>query len=256
MLLWNFWLSRFAFTQLPANNPELKPMKRLIAFGLLAGLLAANPAFGQGYLYFTTGKSQVYDCFNTLGVSTRAATVNTAFLWGPASTTPLVDTFTGMTSTPTNGNAFVDFMTPEGWLTGGIWNAILNDTQFNLAINGATATLATQLCSINGAIVYNGGFAFGVAGSAPSTTYTVYMIGWDARYATPALAAAANGGNGAAVGWSEPFQITTVNSVGLPDSFTAKAPAFGTFGPVPEPATLALAVLGGLSLFTIRQRKK
>lgn len=227
-------------------------MKKIIAISLLMGWLAATSAFGQGYFSFYTGKSQeVWDGFTSPGVnvSILAATVNTAFLWAPANTVPTVDN--PLTSTPTNRSSLLY----DGLSVSQSWAAILNG-QFTPAVNNTTGALASALCSLNGTIAYLNGAAFPVTGTTPNTSYTVYMIGWDANYATPALAAAAYGGLGAAVGWSNPFQYTSVNSIGTPNSMVGQAAPFGTFGPVPEPGTFALATLGGLSLLAFRHRKK
>jgi hypothetical protein len=110
-----------------------------------------------------------------------------------------------------------------------------------------------------------GGVQFPLAGTTGGLTYTLYMIGWDANYATPALAAAAYGGAGAAVGWSVPFQITLglsaidVNAPDFPGA-SSTAAQFGTISTIvataPEPASTTLALLGGLSLLALRRNKK
>jgi hypothetical protein len=226
-------------------------MKKIIAISLLTVCLAASSAFGQGYFLFTSGKSQVYDGFSTPGVSTPAATVDTAFLWAPANTTPSVDSI--WTSVPTTANSTT--YNPNPFLVTEAWSDILNG-QFTLAVNNTTSALVTQLSNANGSVIYNSGGTFPVTGTTTNTTYTVYMIGWDAHYATPALAAAANGGLGAAVGWSLPFQYTSGQFFYTLTSIIPANNNFGTFGPVPEPATLALSALGGLSLLAFRHRKK
>jgi len=223
-------------------------MKKIIALSLFTLSLAAASASGQGYFLFNSAKSQVYDGFTTAGVSTLAATVNTTFLWAPANTVPTVANF--LASTPANGNS----NTLELYTVASVWSAIL-DGQFTLAVNNNTSTLVTQVTSANGAIVYNNSTAFPVTGTTPGITYTLYEISWDAQYATPALAAAANGGLGSAVGWSAPAQYTAVTQIGIPQLMSGLFPSFGTFVPAPEPATLALAGLGGLALLAFRRRK-
>jgi hypothetical protein len=161
-----------------------------------------------------------------------------------------------LTSMPTTANS----STPRTFLLAQAWTAILNG-QFNLATNDTTGVLVTQLCRANGSIGYNpdtfgNSTTFPVTGTTPDTTYTVYLIGWDAHYATPALAAAANGGLGAAVGWSLPFQFTAGQWFYALPNVIPLGNNFGTLPPVPEPATTALVGLGCLSLLTVRRRNK
>ena len=221
-------------------------MKKIIALSLVAVSLAATSSFGQGYFLFTSGKSQVYDGFTTAGVSALAATVNTSFLWGNAATTPTVDAL--LTTTPKTGSS----TTQESYTVATAWSDILNG-QFTLAVNSSSSATVVQTTAANGGIQYNSGLGFGVTGTSPGATYTVYMISWPSAYATPAAAQTA----GSAVGWSTPFQYTAVTSIGTPNPMASQAASFGTFvpAPIPEPATMALAAIGGASLLLFRRRK-
>jgi len=221
-------------------------MKKTIALSLIAVSLAASSAFGQGYFLFTSGKSQAYDGFTTPGAAATAATVDVAFLWAAASTTPDVSAL--LASTPKLGNS----TTAEAYTVAQAWGFI-NDGQFTLAVDNGTGNPAIVKTVANGSITYNAGADFGVTGTAPGSTYTVYEISWNAAYANPTAAAAA----GSAVGWSAPIQYTAVSSIGTPATFAGIA-GFGTFAPpgaVPEPGTMALAGLGGLSMLAFRRRK-
>ena len=217
-------------------------MKKTIAFALLVVSFAGLSAFGQGYFLFTTGKSQVWDDFSVYPPAT-SSDVDVAFLWAAEGDVPAVDSI--LVSTPTTGSLGLG-----GTLEA--WPDILSDPNFTLAVNsGAGNSLASVQCTSKGAISYDGGTAFaGPLATSPGVTYTLFMIGWDASYATPLLAALDN----AAVGWSAPFNYTTSSLTSTPESMQGLTPAFGVGG-IPEPTSMAVAGLGGLSLLLLRRRK-
>jgi hypothetical protein len=214
-------------------------MKKLIIIIALTTSLAGLSALGQGYFSFVTSKSQVWDCFSSTSPQ-RATTVNVAFLWAPNGSVPLVDSL--MSSTPADGNAF--------FTASVAWNDIITDPNFTFAVNAANNQIAVQRSTSLGNISYNSGITFGVSGTSVGTTYTLFMVGWNANYATPTLASAA----GAAVGWGSPFSYTAVAYTTVPNSMLGVEPSFGVIG-VPEPSAIALAGLGGLSLLLLRRRK-
>ena len=201
-------------------------------------------AFGQGYFQFTTGKSQVWDCFSG-SVAQPDSTVNTAFLWAANGAVPSVASI--MPATPAN-------MTPAIFTLPSAWSAILTDPNFTLAVNNNNGTTVIQRTAANGVISYNGGATFPVQGASVGATYSVYMIGWYAAYATPSLAAAAASVDGY-VGWSAPFSYTAMAVTAFPTSFAGLTGQFGVVRPIPEPSLLALAGLGGLSLWLFRRRQ-
>ena len=213
-------------------------MKKIITIGTVITTLAGLPAFGQGYFQFMAGKSQVWDCLDwTPSFSTE---INTAFLWAPDGSIPAVSSI--MLSSPTNGLSMFSIST--------VWTAILTDPNFVLGVNNDNGQTAIGRTFFNGAIGYNSGYAFPVAGTSPGDSYTVFMIGWDGAYATPELAQAATAG----VGWSAAFSYTATAQTSIPNSFVGRTPGFGVWG-VPEPSTLALAGLGGFALWLFRRRK-
>ncbi len=219
-------------------------MKRLSAIITFVSICTAFSSFGQGYFQFQTGKSQVWDGFSSFA-SQLSSTVDVAFLWGAQGAVPQVAAIAnGVPSTATTINVT--------WTASAAWTAILNDPNFTFAVNsGAGNSLASALCTTAGGINYNGGIAFaGPLATSPGSTYTLFMIGWDATYATPALAQASN----AAVGWSQTFNYTATAFTASPNSMTGLTPAFGVVG-IPEPATLALAGLGGVAFLLLRRRK-
>lgn len=203
--------------------------------------IASLASFGQGYFYFNGSPRFTWDAFTSPGAIRGNTTVDVAFLWGATTATPLIDGIA--TSTATNGAAIN---------VTGAWSDIMNDANFHLAVDSSTSLVAVQQTTAAGGWSYNNPNDFGVSGTV-AQSYLVYVIGWNAAYATPTAAAAA----GSAVGWSAPFTYAAATSIGTPLSMTASGlTAFGVLPPiVPEPTTMALAGLGGLALLAFRRRK-
>jgi hypothetical protein len=212
-------------------------MKKIILIATLIASLTGLSAFGQGYFQFVTGKSQVWDCF-TSGSPQLATTVNVAFLWAANGSVPVVASLYG--STPTSG-------LPPLYAISAAWSDILTDPNYTFAANSGNGQVAVTQSTSSGALNYG---PLAVTGTMVGTTYSLFMVGWDANYATPVLASAAN----AAVGWSASFSYTAYAATATSSSMSGLTPAFGVWG-VPEPSTLALAGLGSLSLLLVRRRK-
>jgi hypothetical protein len=220
--------------------------KLLLSIGLVA---IGATAFAQGNAIFGSVAGYVWNTNSTRSV---AGAVDTAFLF---STVNLAPTVAGvMTSTPTNTAAtqltFVQATTA--------WSDILSDPNFHLATNYTTSAEVIGTTTGAGGVAYNAGSAFTLLNSPSGGTIYVYVIGWDATYANPYSAAAAN----ANVGWSSVFSYNTVvgpnpGPAGTATSMTSQATGwqFGVVSVVPEPSTMALAALGGASLLLFRRRK-
>jgi hypothetical protein len=211
-------------------------MKKLVLISTLVAVLAGTSAFGQGYMTFSQSKSAVWDAFTAGPASSRTSNVEVAFLWAAgASVVPSVASI--LASTPTNGVASIG---------ANAWTSILSDPNFHLGVNNNTSALMTAVVqNANGVFAYGG--AAPIQGSALGT-YTLFVIGWSSAYATPALAAAGN----SPVGWSVTQNYNFVDQLTIPTTMTLTP--FGVV-PIPEPATMALAGLGGLMLLAIRRRK-
>ena len=219
-------------------------MKKLVVIATVAATLAGISAFGQGYFAVSAGPSSVWTSTSLPGGPTRGpASYDVALLWAPGSgVTPLVDSL--MASTPTNFAGSVN-----GALA---WTDILNDGNFQLAYRNTDSTAVQVANGANGSFSYNAATSFPISGTgAGGGTATLFLIAWSNAYATPALAAAA----GSILGWSAPFNYNYTSSIGTPP--TILAAGFTPFGvaAVPEPTTMALAGLGGLSLLLFRRRK-
>jgi hypothetical protein len=222
-------------------------MKKLITITLLVASFAATGAFGQGYFFFASGKKQVYDGSGATAVNDTAVTV--ALFWATGSSVvPTVDQY-GSQSLASGNNTTL--ATTVGYTDSQAWTAI-NNGQF---IEGASTVVFTGLDQANttatGVLNLGGGSSFDVTGTVASGLYTAYLVSWTGGWATPALAAS----NGAAVGWSTPYNWTAGSSVSTLN--TPSIAGFGTFIPVatPEPGTMALAALGGASLLMFRRKK-
>jgi hypothetical protein len=233
-------------------------MKKLVLISTVIASLAGMSAFGQGYVLFQTGKSTGYDGFTTPGVSGLAATVDGALMWAPSGTvqTPLVNTMSSLASTPTTGNS----TTTESYTVAAAWTAILSDPNFTLAynFNGGSPTTGNAIMTSSSTGVFGSALnsfnMSNVSGSQVAvigTTYSMFLITWNAAFATPAAAQTA----GSAVGWGPVFQYTAYALTSSANSMLALVGRSGTFIPAPEPTTLALAGLGSLSLLLFRRRK-
>ena len=225
-------------------------MKKTLLIATLAVSLSGLSAFGQGYFNFSGAVRGAWDLFTPANGGTPkfgGTTVNVGFVWGtgPALITSIA------ASTVTN-NLAANSAALTG--IGGAWNAILNDPNFKVAVDNNTGLQVARVVASNGSWAYTttGGFAATPVTNTVAQSYSVYAIGWDSTYATPALAGAA----GAAVGWGSVFTYAAVSNIGTPLTMTASGMPIG-FGvlPVPEPATFALAGLGMAAMLVSRRRK-
>jgi hypothetical protein len=224
-------------------------MKKIIALTLVASSLAAASAFGQGYIQLVSGRTAVFDGFTTPGSGLSDTKVDVAlFISSSTSAAPTVEGLAN--GTATSGTA--SFSTTTAW------NDIVNDPNFALAVDQATSAGVVFATTTKGAATYSGGASFGIVGTGTSANYSFFEVSWDgALYATLAAAEAASSNPNDAIGWSP-----VVNNFG-PLSGAVNTvypiPTFSSFGTLlaatPEPGTLALAGLGGLSLLAFRRKK-
>lgn len=224
-------------------------MKKQIA--ILAALTVAGglSAFGQGYVNFTTGAGYVYDEFTTPGSDVvSAGTASVAFLWAATGTSdPLgagIPT-TGANSAAGSIGTIEQMLSSGGWTLAENYNAGASPTE----VDGTIGSTGFG----KGAISYNGGSNFQLAGTTAGDTYQVIVLGWNVG-AGATLADAEN--NATALGWSSALDYATGASSSSPvSSFSSQGLSKFGVAPVPEPATLALAGLGGLSMLFLRRRK-
>jgi hypothetical protein len=223
---------------LKTNNMK----KTLITIALA---LTGFASFGQGYFLFTGNPRTAFDTFTTPGTSKGASTMDVGFLWGSTAATPLIS---GILASGTSTNSVASGNGSQFAATA--WSDLLSDPNFTVAVNSGTSATVIVPTAATGNWSYNSAGSFGVTGTA-AASYTVIVFAWNGAYATPTLAKNA----GAAVGWSAPFTYAAVSSIGsAPTMALSGLTAFGVVNPVPEPATMALFGLGGLSLLMFRRR--
>jgi PEP-CTERM motif len=231
-------------------------MKKLIISSVLGIMVAASTAFGQGYIIFGASTTSVWDpssANTTTGAIPFGGTQDDfALLFAPSTvTTALVDSI--LASVPTNNTAAS--VNGGAYSYSAAWNDITTDPNFTITQSNGVQAVASGVK--NGGYNFNGGVIFPASNLAASTTYSMFVIGWNTGGGVNTTVAEALAAN-SPVGWSQVFQYTSV--VAPPTgSETAGAGAGNKFGigyvPVPEPTTLALAGLGGISMLFLRRRK-
>jgi hypothetical protein len=239
-------------------------MKKQIA--ILATVLAASgfTAFGQGYM--TIGSSAgklIWDDFTTPGVGVVDDNMDFTVLFAATGTADLLSSVGGTANqyglggtaasnqVATNGVASVGAVNPfaeiSSMLSGG-WQVVTNESALgSMAVGTLVGSGKTA-----GTFSYNGGdnFEFNGGSSTVEVTYDFIVLAWDSTSSTYVGAAD--------LGWSNPFKYVTGSTsgdgAGLIDLNGGTMNQFGVAA-VPEPTTLALAGLGGLSMLFLRRRK-
>jgi len=223
-------------------------MNKKLMVTLAAVLATAGmTAFGQGYIEFSTSGGFVYDDFTTPGTDVKApGNVTVTFLWAANGATSALGAGLATTGqvTESGGAASIETMLSSGW-------TVANNTGTGVeADNTVHASGPTQ-----GGIGYG---TFQVTGtSSAGINYEVVVVGWASTEGATLSAALASGG---ALGWSSAFSYASGSSSTSPLSqFSAagNGTPFGVAGvaSTPEPTSLALAGLGGLSMLFLRRRK-
>jgi len=234
-------------------------MKKLIAILATTIAVAGVSAFGQDWISFSVANSSIW--LNTGATpampAASAGTVDAVLLF---STTDAADQLTSVGTSfglrgsgvaldqvatnatsvgSANPQAAISAMLSSGW-------AVAVDISSGTGSNA----VANDAASGKGGIIYNGGSPFEVQGAnlASGSTIEEVVLAYNSS--------ASSWANATALGWSNPFQTAVGTSAG--DGFAAStqtgANQFGVAS-VPEPATLALAGLGGLSMLFLRRRK-
>jgi hypothetical protein len=145
-----------------------------------------------------------------------------------------------------NGTSYVDIV-----------DLLLSDTTPTSTINVVVPPDTTQAAGGDitfngGGILYdNSGDTYQITGEAAGTVVSFEVEAWTGNYSSYA-SAELNGVVGTFGGVSAPFTETLSSAASPINANIDNMPSF-TLTPVPEPATLAVAGLGGLSLMLFRR---
>lgn len=232
-------------------------MKKLV---LIAAVLAITSlgAFAQGNVSIGGGPAGVWNNTTNYGAGASVASsrwnnsgFDVSLLFSTSGSSAL---HTLASSTATNGTT--------SYTIAGAWSALSTDLSGSwFYVNGSNSTPSVvAVGGLTGSFSYNASTSWSANNVSSSQTYSAYEIAWYSGvggiWNTPALAAA----NGAWVGWSQVFSYSPTSGATQPTQITPLGLAgyFGVGGsaaPVPEPASIALAGLGGLSLLMFRRKK-
>lgn len=232
-------------------------MKKLIAILATAIAAVGFSACAQDWITFETSGTTIWD--NSKGTpsfdAAAAGSLDAILLWAPVGTSdtlPSVGTSFGLRGSgtaldqvATNAVSFgsvTAIADIQAMLSGG-W-AIAADMG-----SGSNAVANTGTGTLKGQAEYNSGNPFEVSGVTGASGSSIEEI-------VLAYTAASSWSSASAVGWSNPFN-NTVGSAATDPNATATQSSANQFAvvAVPEPTTLALAGLGGLSMLFLRRRK-
>lgn len=212
-------------------------MKKIL-LTIAAAVSMCHVSYGQYFTFAST--TGIYDDFTTPGTPILTGDMYVGFIWmaGAGQTLPGLGSATTAGET-TCWSALGSL--PVGLSGGSSWSWF---SSTELAHTESTPPPALGTYSRNDLI------SLGGMGMATGDVISLYVVAWDAADGTTVSAASAAD---APVGWSGEIDVTLGSSFAPAGQL---GPAGGGFDvdQVPEPATLALTALGGVSMVFLRRR--
>ena len=229
-------------------------MKKILCIAAVLAI-ASSSAFADGNIALGGSLHGIWN-WNTL----ESDNLEVTLLFAPANTATSLAGFTG----GANGSATNAIINNTGgavdYSTDMAWSDVINDMNNNgwFQLDGATNSNPLYASvNANGSFLYNNSSSWSAANVNANTTYSVIELAWDTGnglWTTLDLAEE----NDTYIGWSKVIQYTPTSNPTAPTIINGTLVGFygvgGALG-VPEPSTVALAGLGGLSLMLIRRRK-
>jgi hypothetical protein len=207
-------------------------MKKIILSAVAMGGLAMT-SFGQGVIYFdgsnntstsptATSEGQVF----LNGVLDTSTDINVELLYGASATTVTSDCVTLLLSDSTG---------TENSAPGGLQPASGDVTDYG-----------------SGVLFDASGVGYQLTGTSSGATEFFQVLAWTGNFSSYAAALTAGTGQ---TGSSSVFSEILTSATGEANDIEGMSALDLTTSAVPEPTTMALAGLGGLSLFLLRRKK-
>jgi hypothetical protein len=225
-------------------------MKKLIAILAMGAVAGGLSAFAQDWITVEqTGNGLVWDNFTTPGSSHEAPAgdVTIDVLWALTGTADPLGA-----GIPTAGGSTSAESSIAGMLAGGGWTLMQN-----YASGSGSAALGTVATATGGSVTKGGSIvSYNSADPFEFDTASAVASGGNIEYIFLAYnSAAASWSSASDIGWSSAGTVSVGTTVGDPNATSNESSAPFGVSSVPEPTTLALAGLGGLSMLFLRRRK-